>query len=69
LRIWLKADAYRSKRERRGTKELFEAIRALAYGGHPSAVYRFCKAWADEERDGPRNAGFVPLHFDLGEAF
>ena len=69
LRIWLKADSHRGKRERRGTKAMFEAIRALGYRGSHSPVYRFCKAWQDEERDGPRNAGFVPLHFELGEAF
>jgi len=69
LRMWLAADVHRGKRERRGNKAMFEAIRALGYRGSSSTVYRFCKAWADEQRDAPRNAGFVPLHFDLGEAF
>ena len=69
LRLWLRADAHRSKRERRGTKAMFEAIRALGYGGSHSPVYRFCRAWAREEREAPRNAGFVPLQFAHGEAF
>ena len=69
LRMWLAADVHRGRRERRGNKAMFDAIRALGYRGSSSTVYRFCRAWQDEQRDAPRNAGFVPLHFDLGEAF
>ena len=65
---WLKADSHRGKRERRTTKALFEAIRALGYSGSRGPVYEFCKHWQDE-RNKPRHAGFVPMSYELGEAF
>ncbi len=69
LASWLKADSQRSKRERRGVKELLDAIRALGYRGSHNPVYEFCKRWREEQAAAPRNAGFVPLSFELGEAF
>ena len=33
LAQWLKSDSHRNKRERRGTKALFEGLRALGYPG------------------------------------
>jgi transposase len=69
LRVWLKADSHRGKRERRGIKAMFEAIQALGYRGSRSPVYEFCKQWRQEQDGAPRNVGFVPLHFELGEAF
>lgn len=65
---WLKSDIHRGKRERRTTKALFEAIRALGYSGSRGPVYEFCKDWQDE-RNKPRHAGFVPMSYELGEAF
>ncbi len=69
LASWLRADSHRSKRERRSTKELFQAIRAVGYGGSRGPVYEYCKRWRDEQANAPRHAGFVPLRFELGEAF
>lgn len=69
LTIWLKADAHRGKRERRGTKALFEALRALGYSGSRGPVYEFSKRWREAQENAPRHAGFVPLSFELGEAF
>jgi len=69
LTTWLKADAHRGKRERRGTKALFEALRALGYSGSRGPVYEFSKRWREAQENAPRNAGFVPLSFELGEAF
>jgi len=69
LAIWLKADAHRGKRDRRGTKAMFEALRALGYGGSRGPVYEFCKRWREAQENAPRHAGFVPLSFELGEAF
>jgi hypothetical protein len=66
---WLKADSHRNKRERRGIKALFEALRAMGYGGSSTVVYRFAKRWKLEQSNAPKNVGFVPLHFELGEAF
>jgi len=69
LATWLKADSHRNKRERRGVKALYEALRAMGYSGSSSPVYRFAKRWKFEQVNAPKNAGFVPLHFELGEAF
>lgn len=43
LARWLKADQHRNKRERRGIKAMFEALRAMGYGGSRGPVYRFAK--------------------------
>ena len=55
LTIWLKADAHRGKRERRGTKALFEALRALGYSGSRGPVYEF-SVWHVMECDHPLEA-------------
>jgi len=68
LQAWLRADLHRGKRDRRGVKAMYEAIRALGYRGGKTPVYDYCKRWR-EQQAAPRNAGFVPLSFDLGEAF
>ena len=68
LSTWLKADSYRNKRERRGVKALYEALQAMGYSGSSTTVYRFAKDWREEQSQ-PRGAGFVPMHFELGEAF
>jgi len=69
LSTWLRADSHRGKRERRGIKAMFEAIRAMGYRGSRGPVYAYCKHWREEQASAPRKAGFVPLSFDLGEAF
>lgn len=66
---WLKTDSHRGKRDRRTTKALFEAVRALGYSGSRGPVYEFCKHWRTEQLHKPRHAGFVPMSYELGEAF
>ena len=67
--LWLKADLHRGKRDRRTTKGIFEGIRELGYAGSRGPVYEFCKYWREQQKTAPRHAGFVPLSFELGEAF
>lgn len=69
LANWLKTDSYRGKRERRSVRAYFEAIRAMGFTGSKNLVYGFCSNWKEEQASAPRNAGFVPLSFELGEAF
>ncbi|WNO05737.1 IS21 family transposase [Rhodoferax mekongensis] len=69
LANWLKADSYRGKHERRSVRAYFEAIRAMGFTGSKNLVYGFCSNWRQEQANVPRNAGFVPLSFELGEAF
>ena len=66
---WLKADQHRGKRDRRTTKSMLEAIRALGYTGSKGPVYEFCRQWRLEQTNKPRHAGFIPMSFELGEAF
>ena len=63
----LKADALRHKQDRRSGWALFEQIKASGYVGGYSRVTDFIRAW----RVGCGNSikAFVPLKFDLGEAF
>lgn len=69
LELWLKADSHRGKRDRRGVKAMFEALRAMGYGGSRGPVYDYALRWRQEQENAPRNAAFVPLSFELGEAF
>ena len=45
LSTWLKADSHRNKRERRGIKAMFRALRAMGYPGSRGPVYEFAKRW------------------------
>lgn len=48
---------------------MFEAIRVMGYRGSRGPVYTWCQKWQEEQANKPRNACFVPLSFELGEAF
>lgn len=63
------ADGHRAARERRTGKTLYEQIRALGYDGSYSRVTDWIRAWKDVQANNPRRAAFVPLSFELGEAF
>jgi len=64
----LKADARRPREHRRTGKALFIQIQAQGYRGGYSAVTDFVRAW--REQDGKESVrAFVPLSFELGEAF
>ena len=69
LRTWLRTDSHRAKRERRSARALFQAIRAQGYGGGYGRVCAFVRRWRAEEAESPRRAAYVPLMFELGEAF
>ena len=63
----LKADAKRNKQDRRTGKALFIQIKASGYGGGYTRVTDFIRAWRASA--GKDVKAFVPLRFDLGEAF
>lgn len=65
----LLADSHRPARERRTGRDLYEQIRALGYVGSYSRVTDWIRAWHDVQLNSPRRAAFVPLSFELGEAF
>lgn len=63
----LKADAHRNKQNRRTAKALFAEIKADGYTGGYSQLTAFIRDWRGKEGKAPH--AFVPLKFDLGEAF
>lgn len=63
----LKADSHRIKQNRRTAKDLFEQIQVDGYQGGYSRVTDFVREWRGHEGKMPH--AFVPLKFELGEAF
>ena len=63
----LKADAHRAKQNRRTAKDLLAQIKIEGYVGGYSQLTAFIRAWRGQEGKAPH--AFVPLSFELGEAF
>jgi transposase len=63
----LKVDALRPKQDRRTARALFAQIKVAGYGGGYTRVTDFIRAWRAVA--GQDVKAFVPLKFDLGEAF
>jgi transposase len=64
----LKTDAQRPKRDRRTALKLFNDIQTAGFTGHYCRVTEFVQRWRAEGGAAVVNA-YVPLHFELGEAF
>ena len=64
----LKTDAHRARDQRRTARALFVQIQAQGYRGGYSAVTDFIRAWRQDSGKDSTKA-FVPLSFELGEAF
>ena len=69
IKLALKADARRPKHERRTAKALYAEIRAAGYDGGYTRVTDFIRAWRHGEGLGAAVNAFVPLAFELGEAY
>ena len=67
LELALKADSHRNKQNRRTAKALFIQVKADGYAGGYSQLTAFIRAWRMSEGKAPH--AFVPLKFELGEAF
>ena len=63
----LKADSHRTKQNRRTAKALLSQIQARGYTGGYSQLTAFIREWRG--KDGKALKAFVPLLFELGEAF
>ncbi len=63
----LAADAQRAKQNRRTARALFMQIKLSGYEGGYSRVTDFIRAWRSDAGKGVK--AFVPLRFELGEAF
>ena len=64
----LEADARRPMRDRRTALKLFGEIRAAGFAGDYSRVTAFVRKWKRDGGQAKVNA-YVPLRFELGEAF
>ena len=64
----LTADSHRPKPGRRSGRALFAQIQAQGYRGGYSAVTDYIRVWREQSLSSPTKA-FVPLSFELGEAF
>jgi len=69
LKLALKADAHRPRHERRTARALHAQIKAEGYAGGYSRVTDFLRAWRQGEGQSVSTKAFVPLVFELGEAF
>jgi transposase len=69
LLLALEADSYRPKRDRRTALMLYEAIRKDGYRGRYSILTDFIRGWRNEVATVTGRSAFVPLQFELGEAF
>jgi len=64
----LEADARRPSRDRRTALKLFDEIKAAGFAGDYSRVTAFVRQWKRDGGQAKVNA-YVPLRFELGEAF
>lgn len=64
----LETDARRPKRERRSALKLFTELQAAGFDGDYSRVTEFIRGWR-AEGGAAANKAYVPLKFELGEAF
>src|SRR5664280_597893 len=69
LLLALEADSRRPKRDRRTALMLFEAIKKDGYTGGYSILTDYVRHWRNGLIPGSGKSAFVPLKFQLGEAF
>ena len=65
----LEVDSHRRKRERRTAKALHLELKALGYSGGYTQLTDFIRAWKIGQGNAPSGEAFVPLSFEMGEAF
>ena len=65
----LEAEAHRPKRDRRTARALCAQLRREGYKGGYSRVTDFIRYWRQSAGQAQARRAFVPLKFDLGEAF
>ncbi len=69
LADWLNTDSHRPKRDRRTAKVIYQAIKAQGYAGGYGRVCAWVRRWNVERVTTPKTVAYVPLAFELGEAF
>ncbi|GGE51585.1 hypothetical protein GCM10011317_07410 [Niveispirillum cyanobacteriorum] len=69
---WLKAEAFKSRKQRRTLKHMHADLVALGFTGSYNRVAAFAREWRAERQREQQTTGrgvFVPLSFRPGEAF
>jgi transposase len=69
LRQALEIDARRPKRDRRTAVSLLAELKAQGYSGGYTRLTDFIRAWKESAAANVPSRAFVPLKFELGEAF
>jgi transposase len=69
LEQWLKADSHLPKKGRRSAKKLFTDLGEAGYKGGYTRVTDFIREWRRAQGEVGCGRAFVPLAFELGEAF
>jgi transposase len=69
LLLALEVDSRRPKRDRCTALMLFEAIKKVGYSGGYSILTDYVRQWRNGLIPGSVKSAFVPLKFQLGEAF
>lgn len=69
LRQALTADGHRPRSGRRTARALYAQIKAAGYAGGYTRVTDFIRAWRQSQGQATAKNAFVPLAFELGEAF
>ena len=65
----LEADARRPKRDRRTAKALYAELKSQGYAGGYTVLTDFIRHWRVQAGANAPTRAFVPLRFELGEAF
>ena len=65
----LLADSHRPKKERRTAKALHQQLRQAGYQGGYTRLTDFIRHWRVQQGALPSGKAYVPLAFELGEAF
>lgn len=69
LKLWLKADSGRGKRERRTRWRMLHDLQAMGYTGSYTRVCEFVRRWKAAEGLAVAKGAFIPLTFKYGDAF
>ncbi len=72
LSAWLRAEASKSRKQKRTLKQLYADLASLGYEGSYGRVAAFARDWRTERQREQQTSGrrtFVPLAFQPGEAF
>ena len=65
----LKADAHRPRHERRTARALHVELQAQGYSGGYTRLTDYIRAWRQDQGKVSATSAFVPLNFELGDAF